>query len=117
MHVKRKFNALRDENPTIGLRGCRLFMLYPELMVTQVKAIVKATVELMEEGINVFPGITIPFVSSYQELEVLLPILHKAIDNVHNCSPPSDKHCKMFSIGAIISTPRNLFFFSKYALS
>jgi hypothetical protein len=53
-------------------------MLYPELMVTQVKAIVKATVELMEEGINVFPGITIPFVSSYQELEVLLPILQSS---------------------------------------
>ena len=28
-HVKRKFNSLRDENPAIGLRGCRLFILYP----------------------------------------------------------------------------------------
>jgi len=41
--------------PMLGLRGCRLGLLYPEIIEMQVRAIMEAAVQLTKEGVKVYP--------------------------------------------------------------
>ncbi|HLU68067.1 MAG TPA: pyruvate, phosphate dikinase [Kofleriaceae bacterium] len=63
--------ALREQNPMLGHRGCRLAMSYPEIYETQTQAIAEAAVAAAGEGISVHPEIMIPFVSMPGELSFL----------------------------------------------
>ncbi len=68
----RRVQALHEFNPMLGLRGCRLGILYPEINEMQVRAILLAAVELKkEEGIEVIPEIMIPLVGHPNELRVV----------------------------------------------
>ncbi len=60
--------ALREANPMLGLRGCRLGLLYPEINEMQVRAILEAASELGKQGYVVLPEIMIPLVSHPNEL-------------------------------------------------
>ena len=60
--------AMREMNPMLGLRGCRLGLLYPEINVMQTRAILEAAVEVAKEGHKVHPKIMIPLVSHVNEL-------------------------------------------------
>ena len=53
----------------LGNRGCRLKLLYPEIYLMQVEAILNAAVQLLEEGVEVKAEIMIPLVSHSNELE------------------------------------------------
>ena len=64
-------NAIREQNPMLGLRGCRLGILYPEINAMQVQAIFRAAVKLADEGVEVFPEIMIPLVGFETELTFL----------------------------------------------
>jgi len=61
--------ALREMNPMLGLRGCRLGLLYPEINVMQTRAILEAALELAREGKKIHPKIMIPLVSHVNELK------------------------------------------------
>jgi len=56
-----------ESNPMLGLRGCRLGNLYPEITEMQTRAIMEAAVELKEEGINVIPEIMVPLIGIVNE--------------------------------------------------
>ncbi|MFN0072875.1 MAG: putative PEP-binding protein, partial [Chloroflexota bacterium] len=60
--------GLRESNPMLGLRGCRLGLLYPEINEMQVRAILEAAVILKQEGLDPRPKIMIPLVSDVREL-------------------------------------------------
>ncbi len=60
--------ALREANPMLGLRGCRLGLLYPEINEMQVRAILEAASELGKQGYDVLPEIMIPLVGHPNEL-------------------------------------------------
>jgi len=62
---------LHEQNPMLGLRGCRLSILYPEIVTMQVTAIFQAAVEVQKSGIPVRPEIMIPLVGHVNELRVL----------------------------------------------
>ncbi|MEM8859294.1 MAG: pyruvate, phosphate dikinase [Chloroflexota bacterium] len=64
-----RIEQLRESNPMLGHRGCRLGMVYPEVTVMQTKAIMEAACEAVIEGIWVYPEIMIPLVSIDMELE------------------------------------------------
>ncbi len=66
--VYRKVSELREANPMMGLRGCRLGLTYPEINQMQVQAIFEAAAALEREGIKVFPEIMIPLVGHVNEL-------------------------------------------------
>jgi pyruvate,orthophosphate dikinase len=68
-------NAVREQNPMLGLRGCRLGVLYPEINVMQVQAIFRAAIKLSKEGIDVLPEIMIPLVGFETELAHLRTLL------------------------------------------
>ncbi|HEX8731671.1 MAG TPA: putative PEP-binding protein, partial [Ktedonobacterales bacterium] len=59
---------LREANPMLGLRGCRLGLLYPEINVMQTRAILEAAVAVAREGVKLQPKIMIPLVGHVNEL-------------------------------------------------
>ncbi|HEU5298059.1 MAG TPA: pyruvate, phosphate dikinase [bacterium] len=70
--VLRRVQALHEFNPMLGLRGCRLGILYPEINEMQVRAILLAAVEMKkEERIDVVPEIMIPLIGTVNELRVV----------------------------------------------
>jgi pyruvate,orthophosphate dikinase len=61
--------GLRESNPMLGHRGCRLGITYPEITEMQARAIFEAAVRVKRRGIDVHPEIMIPLVSSVKEFE------------------------------------------------
>jgi pyruvate,orthophosphate dikinase len=61
--------AMREMNPMLGLRGCRLGLLFPEINVMQTRAILEAAIELTKAGKKVYPKIMIPLVGHVNELK------------------------------------------------
>lgn len=66
--VKNRVKALHEMNPMLGLRGCRLGIMYPEIYNMQVRAIMEAALNVTNEGVNVVPEIMIPLVGKREEL-------------------------------------------------
>ncbi|MDP2660857.1 MAG: pyruvate, phosphate dikinase [Dehalococcoidia bacterium] len=60
--------SMREQNPMLGLRGCRLGLMYPEINEMQVRAILSAACELKREGVEVHPEIMIPLVGHVNEI-------------------------------------------------
>ena len=65
--VEKRIANLHELNPMLGHRGCRLGIVYPEITEMQTRAILEAAVELIEEGIKVFPEIMVPLVGTVEE--------------------------------------------------
>jgi pyruvate,orthophosphate dikinase len=63
----RRVEHLSEANPMLGLRGCRLGILVPEVTKMQVTAIFEAACQMQNEGIKVFPEVMIPLVSTPEE--------------------------------------------------
>ena len=72
-----RVEALREENPMLGLRGVRLGNHFPELPQMQVRAILEAACLTSQEGIDVRPEIMIPLTSHVNELIFQRQILEK----------------------------------------
>ncbi len=60
--------AMREQNPMLGLRGCRLGLLFPEIVEMQVRAIIEATIALKKRKLEAHPEIMIPLVGHVNEL-------------------------------------------------
>ncbi len=73
----RQVRALREVNPMLGLRGCRLGILYPEVNEMQVQAIFRAACRVTKEGTRVHPEIMIPLVGFENELKRLRELLER----------------------------------------
>jgi len=61
--------GMREANPMLGLRGCRLGITMPQITVMQTRAIVEAACLLKKRGVNVHPEIMIPLVGHVNELK------------------------------------------------
>jgi pyruvate,orthophosphate dikinase len=61
--------AMREANPMLGLRGCRLGITMPQITQMQVRAILEAACLLTKEGVEVHPEIMIPLVGHVNELK------------------------------------------------
>jgi pyruvate,orthophosphate dikinase len=69
--LKQKNESLREFNPMLGHRGCRLGISFPEIYKMQVQAIFEAACEVAKKGIRVFPEVMIPLVGDINELNYL----------------------------------------------
>lgn len=67
----KKVESLHETNPMMGLRGCRLGIVYPEINDMQVKAIFQAAINLKKKGINIIPEIMIPLIGHVSELKLV----------------------------------------------
>jgi len=70
-----RIHVMREVNPMLGFRGCRLGLIYPEIYQMQVAAIISAALRLEIEGIIVIPEIMIPLVGDASEVEILRTLL------------------------------------------
>ncbi|MCZ6793796.1 MAG: pyruvate, phosphate dikinase [Planctomycetota bacterium] len=66
--AKKRADGLRETNPMMGHRGVRLAITYPEITEAQVRAILEATAELLEEGKEALPEIMVPVVAAQPEM-------------------------------------------------
>ncbi len=81
-HLAETVESLREANPMLGHRGCRLAISYPEIYATQARAIAEAAVAVAADGVAVQPEIMIPFVSVETELDRLRAIVTEVVDGV-----------------------------------
>jgi pyruvate,orthophosphate dikinase len=81
--VRRRLKELEEANPMLGLRGCRLGIVYPEIYEMQVQAIVEAAIEAERLGSSpVTPEIMVPLVGSARELELVRARLEAVAERV-----------------------------------
>ncbi|MBN2135229.1 MAG: pyruvate, phosphate dikinase [Acidobacteria bacterium] len=69
--LKKRVQELKEFNPMLGHRGCRLGITYPEIYEMQVTAIFEAAIKAKQAGIKVYPEIMIPLVGHYKEFDIL----------------------------------------------
>ena len=93
---------LREANPMMGNRGCRVGLTMPEIYEMQVRAIVTAACRLTTEGCTIFPEIMIPIVSHVNELKVLRPRLRAVAKETRERLGVS----MTYKFGTMIEVPR-----------
>ncbi|GAG57841.1 unnamed protein product, partial [marine sediment metagenome] len=94
--------SLHEMNPMLGLRGCRLGLLYPEIYEMQIEAIIDAAIELTKQGIKVKPEIMVPLISHVNEFK---PICKKA-RKIANEKIKSAGVKLEYKVGTMIELPR-----------
>jgi pyruvate,orthophosphate dikinase len=100
--VKARISALQEQNPMLGLRGCRLGILYPEITAMQAQAILEAAVKAAGEGVKVLPEIMIPLAGHEKEFT-----LQKAVvDDVALKVFAAAKTKVDYLVGTMIELPR-----------
>jgi pyruvate,orthophosphate dikinase len=67
--VRERVESLAEFNPMLGLRGCRLGIIYPEITEMQARAIFEAAASLKKRKLPVFPEVMIPLVGHVKELQ------------------------------------------------
>ncbi|MBO8091984.1 MAG: pyruvate, phosphate dikinase [Prosthecochloris sp.] len=100
--VKSRIDNLHEFNPMLGLRGCRLGILHPEIPAMQVRAIIEAACQLKKEGHTVIPEIMVPLVSHVRELELTSEIIHKIARRVM----AEQETGITYLVGTMIEVPR-----------
>ncbi|MBR2834531.1 MAG: pyruvate, phosphate dikinase [Coriobacteriales bacterium] len=99
----RQIDGMIEANPMLGLRGCRLGFVYPELPVLQARAIAHATAQLKSEGFDPQPHIMVPLVSLASELKGMREVIEAAIKDV---SKETSVDLSGIPIGTMIELPR-----------
>jgi pyruvate,orthophosphate dikinase len=100
--IKQKVQDLKEFNPMLGHRGCRLGITYPEITEMQAKAIIEAALELKAEGIKTFPEIMIPLIGTVKELKLQKELLKTIIDRIFEEKGDTIDYL----IGTMIEIPR-----------
>jgi pyruvate,orthophosphate dikinase len=78
--VQEKVEALSESNPMMGLRGCRLGNIHPEITEMQTKAILEAALNISEKGIEVFPEIMVPLIGTEKEFEAQAKVIRSTAE-------------------------------------
>ncbi|HEY8531583.1 MAG TPA: putative PEP-binding protein, partial [Limnochorda sp.] len=100
--IRARVESLKEFNPMLGHRGCRLGITYPEIYEMQVQAIFEAAAQLAKEGVQVHPEVMIPLVGTVDELAFLKERLQKVAQDVMAKAGVQIP----FSIGTMIEVPR-----------
>jgi pyruvate,orthophosphate dikinase len=100
--IAAKVEDLREANPMLGLRGCRLGITYPEITRMQARAILEAACQVKGEGVEVHPEIMIPLVGTKKELEDQAATVHEVAEAVF-----AERGVRVdYLVGTMIEVPR-----------
>ncbi|MDY9919932.1 MAG: pyruvate, phosphate dikinase [Proteiniphilum sp.] len=100
--IHERVEGLLESNPMLGLRGCRLGNLYPEITEMQARAIMEVAIELKEEGITACPEIMVPLTGIVHEFKAQKDIIENTIQKVF-----AEKNDSVeYKIGTMIEIPR-----------
>jgi pyruvate,orthophosphate dikinase len=100
--LKKKRDSLKEFNPMLGHRGCRLAISFPEIAEMQTEAIIKAALSVKRIGKKVFPEIMIPLIGIEMEVEFLKSIIINKAEEIFQ--QENDKID--YKIGSMIEVPR-----------
>ena len=101
-YIRQRVEALHEQNPMLGHRGCRLGNTYPEITQMQTRAILGAALDLKKEGVETHPEIMVPLTGilyEFKEQETVIRAEAEALfaergDSIH------------FLVGTMIEVPR-----------
>ncbi len=99
--VQEKVESLREFNPMLGHRGCRLGITYPEIYDMQVRAIGEAAAAVAADGVTVLPEIMIPLIGTAEELAILR---ERAVNVMEAVFAKSNR--VEYMVGTMIEIPR-----------
>jgi pyruvate,orthophosphate dikinase len=99
--IQDKVESLREFNPMLGHRGCRLGITYPEIYEMQVRAIGEAARNVSKQGVTVYPEIMIPLIGTAAELRILREMTERVMQEVLETEGILDYLC-----GTMIEIPR-----------
>jgi len=100
--VKERVEQLSELNPMLGLRGCRLGILYPEITEMQARAIFEAACNVAKEGVKVIPEVMVPLVGNVNEIKAQKDIITRVAEEVMD-----EKGVKIkYMVGTMIELPR-----------
>ena len=99
--LRQMFASLRESNPSMGYRGCRLSLTQPALLEMQIKAILRAALEVNREGGSVSPDIIVPLVASEHETQVVARAIHNIASTICQLTDRVS-----YRVGALIELPR-----------
>lgn len=100
--ILHQVEGLRELNPMLGHRGCRLGVTMPEVYEMQARAIFEAATELIREGYTVQPEVMVPLVGHVNELKVIKKQITKIAEEIIAEAKVDLK----YSIGTMIELPR-----------
>ena len=100
--LKNRVESLKEFNPMMGHRGCRLAVTYPEIAEMQTRAVIEAAIKVNKDGIKVEPEIMIPLVGTIKELKYVKNIVVETADQIIKESGMDIK----YSVGTMIEIPR-----------
>jgi pyruvate,orthophosphate dikinase len=100
--VLTRVQQLSESNPMLGLRGCRLGIIHPEIIVMQITAILQAALRVDAEGIAVLPEIMLPLVACVEEVRHLCKLIEKTAANVFH----QEGRRTGYRVGTMIELPR-----------
>jgi pyruvate,orthophosphate dikinase len=100
--VMKRYNELKEFNPMIGFRGCRVGIVYPDIYQLQVRAIAEATATLVKRGLHPMPEIMLPLVGHVNEIKVLKPLVQEELDKVFK----REGITVAVKIGTMVEVPR-----------
>ena len=100
--LKNRVDSLKEFNPMMGHRGCRLAITYPEIAKMQTRAVIEAAINVKKEGIDVHPEIMIPLVGILKELQYVKKIVVETAKEVLDKAGVSVD----YKVGTMIEIPR-----------
>jgi pyruvate,orthophosphate dikinase len=100
--IVRRVEELKEANPMLGHRGCRLGIVYPEITAMQARAIFEAACDVKKKGIDVLPEIMVPLVGFKTELDNQAKIVKEVAAQVMK-----EKGVEInYMVGTMIEVPR-----------
>ena len=100
--LKATVDGLKEFNPMLGHRGCRLAVTYPEIAKMQTTAVIQAALKVNSEGMDVVPEIMIPLVGDVNELKYVKKVVCDTADAILAEAGSNLK----YKVGTMIEIPR-----------
>ena len=100
--MNRIIEGLREVNPMLGHRGCRLGITWPEITEMQARAIFEAAADASRNGIDVRPEVMVPLVATVEEFRNQRAIIDSVAEDVFRSSDTSVPYL----VGTMIELPR-----------
>jgi len=100
--LKKRIDSLKEFNPMMGHRGCRLAVTYPEIARMQTRAVIEAAINVSKEGTKVTPEIMIPLIGDEKELAFVKNIVCETANAIIKESGSDIT----YHVGTMIEIPR-----------
>ena len=100
--LKARALVLRESNPMLGLRGCRLGLKHPEIYEMQTRALLEAAVNVQKDGVHVLPEVMVPLVSTWEELAKTRELIDRTAERVFE----EQQRRVEYQVGTMIEIPR-----------